>query len=116
MPLNSKQLWQERSRLAEEQHKAADSGDQNKALIIEGQIQQLDLTLEHVIEEEDAARNAPAPKVPTPKASFAERILGPRDEFRGLYRGFKNEATVVTVGAPTEIELTLDPRNRLRHL
>ena len=74
MPLNSKQLWQERSRLAEEQHKAADSGDQNKALIIEGQIQQLDLTLEHVIEEEDAARNAPAPKVPTPKASFAERI------------------------------------------
>ena len=45
MPLNSKQLWQERSRLAEEQHKAADSGDQNKALIIEGQIQQLDLTL-----------------------------------------------------------------------
>lgn len=110
MPLNSKQLWQERSRLAEEQHKAADSGDQNKALIIEGQIQQLDLTLEHVIEEEDAARNAPAPKVPTPKASFAERILGPRDEFRGLYRGFKNEATVVTVGAPTEIELTLDPK------
>lgn len=110
MPLNSKQLWQERSRLAEEQHKAADSGDQNKALIIEGQIQQLDLTLEHVIEEEDAARNAPAPKVPTTKASFAERILGPRDEFRGLYRGFKNEATVVTVGAPTEIELTLDPK------
>ncbi|MFR3876808.1 MAG: hypothetical protein ACLTYW_00140 [Collinsella sp.] len=67
MPLNSKQLWQERSRLAEEQHKAADSGDQNKALIIEGQIQQLDLTLEHVIEEEDAARNAPAPRSPRPR-------------------------------------------------
>ena len=110
MPLNSKQLWQERSRLAEEQHKAADSGDQNKALIIEGQIQQLDLTLEHVIDEENAARNAPAPKGAAAVKSFAERILGPRDEFHGLEVGFKNQASVVTVGAPTEIELTLDPK------
>lgn len=110
MPLNSKQLWQERSRLAEEQHKAADSGDQNKALVIEGQIQQLDLTLEHVIDEEDAARRAPAPKGASDAKTFAERILGPRDEFHGLEVGFKNEATVVTVGAPTEIELTLDPK------
>lgn len=62
---------------------------------------------------EDALRNAPKPK--PQNTSFAERIFGARDEFHGVEIGFKNsaevgprnDATVVTVGAPTEIELEL---------
>lgn len=109
--LNSKTLWQERSRLAAEQARLAEAGDADKALVIEGQIQQLDLTIEHVINEEDELRNAPKPAAPAD--SFGVRILGARDEFRGLEVGFKqaadvhNEATVVTVGAPMEIELEI---------
>lgn len=103
--LNSKQLWAERSRLADEQRRAADDGDEKKALVIQGQIDQLDITIEHVIDEEDALRNAPKPE--PRKESFGARILGARDEFRGLEVGFRNAASVVTVGAPTEIELEI---------
>lgn len=103
--LNSKQLWAERSRLADEQRRAADDGDEKKALVIQGQIDQLDITIEHVIDEEDALRNAP--KTEPRKESFGARILGARDEFRGLEVGFRNAASVVTVGAPTEIELEI---------
>lgn len=111
--ITSKQLWQERNRLAEEQRVAADSGDKEKALVIQGHIEQLDVTLEHVIDMEDALRNAPKPKAES--ESFAERVFGARDEFRGVEVGFKNtaelgirnDATVVTVGSPTEIELEL---------
>lgn len=111
--ITSKQLWQERNRLAEEQRIAADSGDKDKALVIQGHIEQLDVTLEHVIDMEDALRNAPKPK--PQNTSFAERIFGARDEFHGVEIGFKNSAevgprnaaSVVTVGAPTEIELEL---------
>ena len=111
--LNSKQLWAERNRLAEEQRRAVDDKDESKALVIQGQIEQLDITIGHVIEEEDALRNAPKPK--PHNESFGVRILGARDEFHGLQVGFKNSAevgprnaaSVVTVGAPTEIELEL---------
>ena len=47
--LNSKQLWAERNRLAEEQRKAADDKDESKALVLQGQIEQLDITIGHVI-------------------------------------------------------------------
>lgn len=107
--LNSKQLWQERNRLSEEQHKLVDDGKLDDARIIEGQIKQIDITLEHVIDEEDALRRAP--KAPQQKETFGLRILGPRDEFHGIEFGFKNAASVVTVGAPTEIELELDPKS-----
>lgn len=111
--LNSKQLWAERNRLAEEQRRAVDDKDESKALVIQGQIEQLDTTIGHVIEEEDALRNAPKPKQHAD--SFGVRILGSRDEFHGLEVGFKasaevgprNAASVVTVGAPTEIELEI---------
>ncbi len=111
--LNSKQLWAERNRLAEEQRRAVDDKDESKALVIQGQIEQLDITIGHVIEEEDALRNAPKPK--PHNESFGVRILGARDEFHGLQVGFnnfaevgpRNAASVVTVGAPTEIELEL---------
>lgn len=113
--LNSKQLWAERNRLAEEQRHAVDDKDESKALVIQGQIEQLDITIGHVIEEENKLRNAPKPAV-KPADSFGVRILGPRDEFAGLTVGFKNSAevgprnaaaSVVTVGAPTEIELEI---------
>lgn len=113
--LNSKQLWAERNRLAEEQRHAVDDKDESKALVIQGQIEQLDITIGHVIEEEDKLRNAPKPAA-KPADSFGVRILGPRDEFAGLTVGFKNSAevgprnaaaSVVTVGAPTEIELEI---------
>ena len=55
--MNSKQLWAERNRLADEQRKAAEDQDQDKALILQGQIEQLDLTITHVIDEEDKLRN-----------------------------------------------------------
>lgn len=106
--LNSKQLWQERQRLADEQAKLVTDGDNDGARVIEGQIKQLDITLDHVIQEEDKLRNA-TPK-PQPK-SFAERILGPRDQFHGLEVGFKNAASVVSVSAPTEIELELPAKS-----
>lgn len=106
--LNSKELWHERSRLVDEQRKFADAQDEDKALIIQGQIEQLDVTLDKVISEEDAMRRNPMPKASA--KSFGEMILGDRDEFRPLEVGFKNEVTVVTVGAPTEIELELDPK------
>ena len=114
--ISSKELWQERNRLADEQAKAVTDGDKDKALVIQGHIEQLDVTLGHVLDMEDALRNAPKP-APV-NISFAERILGARDEFIGIDIGFKasaelgprNDATVVSVGGPTEIELELDAK------
>lgn len=108
--LNSKQLWAERNRLAEEQRRAVDDKNQDKALIIQGQIEQIDSTLNHVLDEEDALRHMPKPKVQN--ETFGMRILGARDEFHGLEVGFKtaaerNETTVVSVTGPKEIELEL---------
>lgn len=108
--LNSKQLWAERSRLAEEQRRAVDDKNQDKALIIQGQIEQIDSTLNHVLDEEDALRHMPKPKAQN--ETFGMRILGARDEFHGLELGFKtaaerNETTVVSVTGPKEIELEL---------
>lgn len=108
--LNSKQLWAERNRLAEEQRRAVDDKNQDKALIIQGQIEQIDSTLNHVLDEEDALRHMPKPKAQN--ETFGMRILGARDEFHGLELGFKtaaerNETTVVSVTGPKEIELEL---------
>lgn len=103
--LNSKELWSERSRLADSQAKLMADGKEDEACIIEGQIRQLDITLDHVIEAEDELRRQPAPKQAAD--SFGVRILGARDEFNGIDVGFKNAASVVTVGAPTEIELEI---------
>lgn len=103
--LNSKELWAERNRLSEAQHQLMQDGKTDEAFVVEGQIKQLDLTIGHVIEAEDEIRNRPAPK---PQAQgFGARILGPRDEFRGVQPGFKNAASVVTVSAPSEVELEL---------
>lgn len=109
--LNSKELWSERNRLADSQAQLMADGNEDEARVIEGQIRQLDITLGHVIDMEDELRAQPAPK--PARDTFGVRILGARDEFNGLGVGFKrsaevvNDATVVTVGAPTEIELEL---------
>lgn len=110
--LNSKELWSERNRLADSQAQLMADGKEDEARIVEGQIRQLDITIGHVIEAEDELRRQPAPK---PAAdSFGMRILGARDEFNGIDVGFKasaevfnTAASVVTVGAPTEIELEI---------
>lgn len=110
--LNSKELWSERNRLADSQAQLMADGKEDEARIVEGQIRQLDITIGHVIEAEDELRRQPAPK---PAAdSFGVRILGARDEFHGIDVGFKSSAdvlnaaaSVVTVGAPTEIELEI---------
>lgn len=105
--MNSKQLWQERGRLADEQAKLAKDGDTDAALVVEGQIKQLDLTISHVINEENKLRDAGV-SAPARAESFGVRILGPRDGFHGLDVGFRNAASVVTVSSPTEVELQLD--------
>lgn len=107
--LNSKELWAERSRLSDAQRQLMEDGKTDEAFIVEGQIKQLDLTIGHVIEAEDEIRRNPVPTAPS--GSFGARILGPRDEFVGLQPGFKNAASVVTVGAPTEIELELPAKS-----
>lgn len=104
--LNVQTLWNERNRLADSQRELVDSGRENDALIIEGQIKQLDITIGDMIAREDEIRNAAA-AAPRPTASFAERILGPRDEFRGLEFGFKNAASVTHVTGPTVTEFEL---------
>lgn len=105
---NSKELWAERSKLVENQRALMDEDKVDEARVVEGQIKQIDLTLEHVLDEEEKLRSsASIPK--TPRASFAEQILGARNEFNGLEVGFRAEGdpTVTTVTAPTETELAI---------
>ena len=107
--MNSKQLFARRQEMAENQHQLMDEGQVDEARVVEGQIRELDLTLEHTLDEEDRLRSEfNKPAVPQ-AASFGQSILGARDEFNGLEVGFKNEAdpTVVTVSSPTEIELDI---------
>lgn len=105
---NSKELWAERNKLVENQRALMDEDKVDEARIVEGQIKQIDLTLGHVLEEEEKLRSS-ASVQKTPRASFAEQILGARDEFRGLEVGFRaaGDPTVTTVTAPTETELTI---------
>lgn len=105
---NSKELWAERNKLVENQRALMDEDKVDEARVVEGQIKQIDLTLEHVLDEEEKLRSsASIPK--TPRASFAEQILGARNEFSGLEVGFRAEGdpTVTTVTAPTETELAI---------
>ena len=106
----SKQLFARRQELANTQASLMTDGLEDEARIIEGQIRELDITLDHVLDEEERLRNEHA-SAPVAAASFGQRILGPRDEFTGLEVGFRNEdaedagPSVVTVTSPTEIEL-----------
>ena len=117
----SKQLFARRRELDAEQHRLMDEGSVDEARVLEGQIREIDITLDHVLEEEERERSAYNAAPSAPK-SLAERVLGPRDEFRGLQIGFKNEdagesgesgesgassLSVVSIAAPAEIELEI---------
>ncbi len=111
----SKQLFARRRELADKQHELMADEMVDDARVIEGQIAELDRTIEHVLDEEERLRNefTAAPKA---QGSFGERILGAREAFNGLQFGFKNDADpVVHVAGPQEIELAL-PAKRARLL
>ncbi|MFR3452225.1 MAG: hypothetical protein ACLTSX_12455 [Collinsella sp.] len=118
--LNSKQLWAERNRLAEEQRKAAD--DRTRARRSSFRARSSSLTSPSAASSRRRTLSANAPKPKQHADSFGVRILGARDEFHGLQVGFKNSAevgprnaaSVVTVGAPTEIELEIPPSSPAR--
>ncbi len=118
MTVTSKQLFARRQELASNQHALMDEGKVDEAQIVEGQIRELDLTLDHVLDEEEKLRNE-FRSAPQPQASFGERILGPRDSFQGLSVGFRNEESgesgesgstspsVVHITGPTENDYTI---------
>lgn len=118
----SKQLFARRQELANTQASLMTDGLEDEARVVEGQIREIDITLDHVLEEEERLRNE-YQAAPAPVASFGERILGPRDSFQGLQFGFKNDADetpaetnpVVHVAGPQEIDYTL-PEKRARLL
>jgi len=119
----SKQLFARRQELATNQASLMAEGLEDEARVVEGQIREIDITLDHVLDEEERLRNE-YQSAPAPVESFAERILGPRDSFQGLKFGFKNEADetpaaetnpVVHVAGPQEIDYTL-PQKRPRLL
>lgn len=97
---NSKTLFAERQALADKQAQLMTDDKVDEARIVEGQIKQLDITLEHILDEEDKLRNET--HVPEPKSlTLGEQVLGSRDEFRGLTKGQKFENLVYL---PTPIE------------
>ena len=114
----SKQLFARRQELANTQASLMTDGLEDEARVVEGQIRELDITLEHVLDEEERLRNEYR-AAPAPAGSFGERILGPRDSFQGLKFGFKNEADetepagdpVVHVAGPQEIDYTLTQKD-----
>lgn len=107
----SKQLFARRQELANTQASLMSDGLEDEARVVEGQIRELDITLEHVLDEEEHLRAA-YQAAPAPAMSLSERVLGPRDSFRGLELGFRNEDAgtsdpVVHITAPAEIELEI---------
>ena len=108
--MNSKELWARREEMANKQSQLMNDGMEDEARVVEGQIMELDITMKHILEEEDKLRAEYEAAPAHDAVSFGERILGARDEFDGLQIGFKNTDTtppVVTVAAPTEVELEL---------
>lgn len=110
--INSQQLWNKRNELAAKQREVVND-DADEAMRLEGQIREIDQTLDHVLAEEAELRKAPKNHEPEIE-TFGQRILGPRDEFSGVEIGFRrsaemprNAASVVTIAAPNEIELEL---------
>jgi HK97 family phage major capsid protein len=115
------QLWNElealQNRQAEELrlHADAEAGSEEAASHLdeahrcEGGIEQLMATIrERTVDEDSARANAAASAGQAPRAaSFGEQILGARNEFRGVELGFKNTATVLHTGRPTEVDLEL---------
>lgn len=107
----SKQLFARRQELANTQASLMTDGLEDEARVVEGQIREIDITLDHVLDEEERLRSE-YHAAPEPTMRLSERILGPRDEFRALEIGFRNEDSdpanpVVHVSAPPEIDLEI---------
>lgn len=108
--MNSKELFARRKELDAKQHQLMDEGNVDEARVLEGQIRELDLTLDHTLDEEARLREEYASAPKRDRIGFGEQVLGARDEFKGLEVGFRIENTdpsVLTVSAPAEIELEL---------
>lgn len=107
--MNSQELFAERQRLADEQRKLVTDGKKDEALVVEGEIRHLDVTLEHVLDEEAKLRREPSPS--GARESFGAMVLGPKDEFHGVDVGFRKvldvDPTVVTVTTPEETDFEL---------
>lgn len=99
MAMNSKELWNKRAQLVSAQETCMADGETEKALVISGQISELETTIEHVIEEESNLRDGSG-RVPLvdQAAAFGQRILGARDDFKALNVGFSNTAPVYVPG------------------
>lgn len=101
--MNSKQLWNKRTSLVQAMNEAA-KDNMDEAHRIEGEIRALDIVIAQVIDEEDAARAAGATHaINTDKATFAEKLFGPKAQFNGVHPGFKASAPVkdAVTGLPT---------------
>lgn len=107
--LNSKELWNKRKQLSEAQASCMNDGKVDEAHVIQGQIIELDATIEHVIAEEDALRASDGrnPLASKDAGPFARRILGPRDEFKPLDISFSNTAPA-PVYVPGQKEIDTD--------
>ena len=111
----SKQLFARRQELANTQASLMTDGLEDEARVVEGQIREIDITIEHVLDEEDRLRAEYSAAPVMDARSFGEKILGPRDSFKGLEVGFRNEADetpaetnpVVYVAGPQENDYTL---------
>lgn len=102
--MNSKQLWNKRTALVQAMNEAVTGGNVDEAHRIEGEIRSLDGFIADVIEQEDAARaNAASNVITEDNATFAEKLFGAKDSFRGIHAGFKATAPVkdAVTGLPT---------------
>lgn len=92
--MNSKELWNKRTALVKAMNEAV-TNDIDEAHRIEGEIRAIDVCIAQAVEEEDAARAAVASNIiGSNNATFAERVFGPKDSFRGIHPGFKASAPV----------------------
>lgn len=115
MAQTSRQLFARRQELASAQVSLVEEGRVDEAQVVEGQIREIDITLDQVLEDEERMRGEAAAAPSPAHVPFAERVLGPRAEFRGLDTTFSvllNEGdpvtpSVVTVGGPEEHDYTI---------
>ncbi|MBQ9041580.1 MAG: phage major capsid protein [Eggerthellaceae bacterium] len=102
----SKQLFARRRELDSRQHELMAEDNVDEARIIEGQIRELDITIEHVLDEEAKMRDSFQPVHES--KGFSELVLGARDSFKPLELGFRSEGNpVVHIGSPTETDLEI---------
>lgn len=107
--LNSERLYAEQQRIDASIHQLMDDGKVELAQLMEEQRDSVRDLYEQALADEKEARNAAA-KAPKKKVTLADCILGSRDDFNGMQMQVKNEASVVTIGAPEEYELELESK------